>query len=311
MERHFLLGFIAFVGLFLMPFNLIKAQESNLNIQDLTSESINVKASQGILWKISGKGLTQASYIYAVLYVVPRSQFFLHPSLDSVMEEIDMVMMEVDPEENGRDYLFRSEVPIDSTLDVLLSKRDFKLMVDLIDDELTEDSRKKLIQRYPPLILLRQMMVDYCLYRKLGQEVIAYEEYLRKATPEKKFISLQMDWVRLAWLDSHSFHEQSQIMLGALQEREKKKMAYEGMLRAYRQGNLDRAWLLSLDSPDLGDNKHTLIDLKVANWKKALIQQMPTNSVCAVAPAIALPGEYGLIHLLRKDGYKVEAIRIK
>lgn len=302
---------LVWIGFLVIPRAHLHAQESSLNIEDMTEQAIPVQPSQGILWEVSGKKLSQSSYIYAVLHLVPREQFFLHPGLDSVVQRSSCIMMEVDPGKEKKDYLFRSEIPIDSTLDRILPKRDYRTLESFIDDQLTEDSRRKLVQRYSPLLLLRQMMVDYCLYRKMDRKVISYEEYLQHATREKKFLSLQMEWVRLAWLDSHSLQEQSRMLLEAIEDKENKKLAYEGMLRSYRQGNLDRVWLLSLNSPDLGDNKHTLIDLKVANWKKALVQKMPHSSVCAVVPAVVLPGEYGLLHVLRKAGYTVKPISMK
>ena len=310
MKRHFLTLFLAFFCIIFCPLANY-AQGEQAYIEDLTFNTVRVKPSQGIFWKISGKDLPQASYIYGVLHLVPRAHFFLHPDLDSILLEVKTVMMEVDPETEKKDYLFRSEVPIDSTLDVILPKRDYKAVLDFINQKLTEDSRLKMIQRYPPLILLRQIMIDYCLYRKIDKEAMSYEAYLRLATKDKRFQSLQMEWIRLAWLDSHSLQEQSQLLLQAFQEKENLKLAYEGMLRAYRQGNLDRVWLLSHNSPDLGDNKHTLMDLKVSNWKNSLSKEMPKNPICAIVPAIALPGEYGLLHVLRKEGYKVEAIKMK
>lgn len=311
MERFFLLLTFALFGYLSFHATKMEAQGTGVFIQDTGEQPVSVIPAQGILWEISGKNLSSPSYLYAVLHVVPREQFFLHTALDSIMRLSDLVLMEVDPETEKKDYLFRSEVPIDSTLDVILSRRDFKVLESFIDNKLTTDSRQKLIQRYPPLILMRQMMLDYCLYRKHDKQAASYEEYLRMATKEKAFQSLQMDWVRLAWLDSHSLQEQSRILLEAIEDRENQRLAYEGMLRAYRQGNLDRVWLLSMDSPDLGDNKHTLIDLKISNWKKALMQKMPQSRVCAVIPATILPGEYGLLHVLRKAGYTVKPISMK
>ncbi len=287
----------------------LRAQDGQLYLEDLSTPSVTkVRPAQGIIWKVEGPKIPEASYIYAVLHVVPKAHFFLPPALDSIMDEVDRVLMEVEPMEESPDYLFRSGLPFDSTLDVLLPRREYRWLEEVIEKEMSPLSEKKLMERYPPLFLLRQMMLDYCLYLGEGREEIYYEKYLRQATQERKFTSLEMDWIRLAWLDSHSFREQTDMMMEELMYRKERKAAFEGMMRAYRQQNLDRVWLLSFDSPDLGDNKHALYDLRVDRWRRGIEDYFSISPTCAVVPVILLPGEYGLLHQLRKAGYQVEPL---
>lgn len=279
-----------------------------MQVEDLYEEQTQVMPAQGILWKISGGNLEVPSYLYASLFVVPKSLFFLHPAMDSLLDQCQEVMMEVDPDKVDPDYLFRSEIPIDSSLEVLMGKKQYKALWKFMENELTEASIRKVIGRYPPLIVQRQIMFDFCLRLRQDQEAIHIEKYLKDALRDVDFSSLNLEWVRSAWLDQYSWKEQTRMLQEGLDKRLESRAAFEGMIRAYRQQNLDRVWFLSQKAPDLGDNKHVLIDLRVSSWKEALTEKMPQKAVFGIIPAVTLPGEYGLLHQLRKQGYRVEAI---
>lgn len=81
------------------------------------------------------------------------------------------------------------------------------------------------------------------------------------------------------------------------------------LAQAYMSGDLN-AILSILENPEFTTPEATdrLINKRNLNWMRVLSALLPTASVLIAVGAGHLPGEKGLISLLRKDGYTVEKI---
>ncbi|MEL7535312.1 MAG: hypothetical protein AAFN10_28705, partial [Bacteroidota bacterium] len=84
-----------------------------------------VLPAQALIWEVQRSDIEKPSYIYAILYKVPKDWFFLPPGLSPIVESTDRLMLETDPNYIDRDVLYRGGTPIDSTLEALLNRRDF------------------------------------------------------------------------------------------------------------------------------------------------------------------------------------------
>lgn len=49
-----------------------------------------------LLWKISGNGLTQISYLYGTIHVMPKDKFSVSPKIQEAINNSTMMAMEVD-----------------------------------------------------------------------------------------------------------------------------------------------------------------------------------------------------------------------
>ena len=80
---------------------------------------------------------------------------------------------------------------------------------------------------------------------------------------------------------------------------------------AYLTGDLDKIEALILDK-EIGLDKESadkmLYDRNSA-WEKILIGIIPTTSVLVAVGAGHLPGDKGLLNLLRKSGYNVTPVK--
>jgi hypothetical protein len=84
------------------------------------------------------------------------------------------------------------------------------------------------------------------------------------------------------------------------------KVEFEKLISAYRSANLDSLWLLIQDEESgalLNDELITLRNYRMTERIVPLIKQQPTFVAIGTGH---LPGEEGVIALLRKEGYIVE-----
>ena len=81
------------------------------------------------------------------------------------------------------------------------------------------------------------------------------------------------------------------------------------LANAYLAGDLSEM-LSIIEDPTFGSSEGTerLINKRNANWVRVMAGLLPTASVLIAVGAGHLPGDKGLISLLRKEGYTVTPV---
>ena len=83
------------------------------------------------------------------------------------------------------------------------------------------------------------------------------------------------------------------------------------LAKAYLAGDLNQMLEL-MEDPASGSSdewSERMINRRNANWARIMAGLLPSASVLIAVGAGHLPGEKGLISLLRKEGYSVEAVK--
>lgn len=266
-----------------------------------------VLPAQALIWEVQRSDMLKPSYVYAILYKVPHDWFFLPPGLSPIVESTDRLMLETDPNFRDRDVLYRGAVPIDSTLDALLPRRQYQEVNLFFQDSLSALSRYKLESRYKPILVAQQMMQDYCLGYIQDNEPFCYEQYLAKVV-KKPMKILGSEWTRTPWLDAMSIKQQTDILLEAYEDRQRLKAHYEQVMRAYRRQDLDAVAYLAERGPDMGGGTGRLIEAKNNAWIQTIEWHLQKESLFIAVNAAQLPGEFGLLHMLRVKGYTVTPV---
>ena len=281
--------------------------QSSLHPPRLPESPIFVQPSQSILWKISKDGESHSSYIYAIPPKVPRDFFFVPDGLPNLIQNSDKLIMEVNPNEVSLDYLHRGDVPIHSTLDVILPRKKYQEIESFIEDRLSDKSAEKLKNRYSPKDLSRQMLSDYCLGYQENNKPVDYEDFIYRVA-DKPLKTLNTGWTRAAWQENFSIKEQTHDLIRSYENRDSLCSVYKEYLMAYRRQDLDALWLLAKEIPEFGGNHNQLIEVRNREWLESLSWQLQFEDYFIVVNAVQLPGEFGLLHLLRKAGYEVTPI---
>ncbi|MEM6344055.1 MAG: TraB/GumN family protein [Bacteroidota bacterium] len=266
-----------------------------------------VLPTQALIWEVQRSDIEKPSYIYAILYKVPKDWFFLPPGLSPIVESTDRLMLETDPNYVDRDVLYRGGTPIDSTLEALLHRREFYEVNKFFQDSLSALSRYKLESRYKPLLVAQQMMQDYCLGYLRTREPFCYEQYLSQVI-KKPMKILGSEWTRTPYLDAMSINQQTELLMEAYYDRHRLKAHYEEVMRAYRRQDLDAVAFLAERGPDMGGGTGRLIEAKNNAWIQTIEWHMQKESLFIAVNAAQLPGEFGLLHMLRVRGYTVTPV---
>jgi uncharacterized protein len=259
--------------------------------------------SQSLLWKISEEPGATPSYLYGTIHLKDPRVFEWK---DSVYRRIDLCKAfagEIDL--NAVNLAKAAELmmlPDGQTLRDRFSPTEYSMLQQAVKTCSGYDL--SLFNNLKPMAL-----IALCFLNSSSSGMIATVDellYQKAVSCGKKISGLETIDEQVALMDKipDSYVVEYFSNLGE-QEAE-----FEKLIRCYQRADLDSIWLLVQDEESgimLNDDLIRSRNYRMAERIVPLIQQQPTFIAIGSGH---LPGEEGVIALLRKEGYTVEPVRI-
>ncbi|QEC66710.1 TraB/GumN family protein [Panacibacter ginsenosidivorans] len=299
------------VVLFANPFKSF-SQKKNTDSKSNTAAA-NQKKYPSLLWEITGNGLVKPSYLFGTMHISNKMVFNLSDSFYKAIKSVDVVALEQNPEVWQEAY---SREDFNGGNDFIHSQlfRSFNMS----NERLTEQTFS--LSNYESKIQLglasEARMVNGMLYRNnVGQEDFEEETYLdmyiyRLGRKLNKIVTGVEDYKESDKLVKEAYRD--------MYKDKKPRRSYDisgfdykhKMEDAYRKGDLD-----------LLDSLQDITTVSDAFNEKFLFRRndIQANSIDTILKkhslfvgvgAAHLPGERGVIELLRKKGYTVRPVVI-
>ena len=263
-----------------------------------------------LLWKISGNGIKSPSYLFGTIHMLCSDDAVLSPNMKKAISNADEVYLEVDLD-NMMEMLTvipKMKMTGDTTLQDLLSKEDYEKVKNYFE------ARQSLLpfsmlETFKP-ILAASTLEQGDLPCDASS---AMEQVIMEAAKEnnKTIKGLETMGYQAGMLDSIPYKYQAQQLLSYIENADKNEDSKEmkEMLQAYNEQDLAKLEAMLLKT-DAGISSFTDILLYNRNrtWVQKLKELMKNKALVIAVGAGHLPGEQGVIQLLRKEGYKVEPI---
>ncbi len=267
-----------------------------------------------LLWKISGNGLEKPSYLFGTIHMLCADDAVLSKNMKKIIENCDEVYFEVD-----MDNLFemvgamgKMKMIGDTTLKDLLTEEEYEKVKNYFD---TKGSILpfSMLETYKPMLAASTLQEGSlpCDNTAMMEQVIMEEAKIYK----KKIKGMETMSYQAGILDSIPYKLQAQQLLSYIESAgkdssEDKQMVE--MFKAYNNQDLQKLEELMVET-DAGMAGFTDILLyhRNQNWVKKLKTLLPEKSILVAVGAGHLPGEKGVINLLRKEGYKVTPVENK
>ncbi|SRR6266487_3054813 len=288
------------VGMMMVMTSLITlAQEKNKN-------EFNT-----LLWQVSGNGLQRPSYLFGTIHMICSEDAILSDSLKAAIENSDVVYFEVD-----MDNLFemlgvmrKMKMRNDTTLADLLDKEDYQKVKKYFEDKETL-LPFSVLETYKPLLAASMLMEGgaECETPEAMEEVIMKEAKHRS----KNVKGLETMAFQMSIFDTIPYKMQALQLLKYVDDAgrgDTGNKEYDKLMQAYKDQDLSKLEELT-KTTDMGIANFTDILLynRNKNWVEKLKTIMPGSPVVVAVGAGHLPGDKGLINLLRKAGYTVKPI---
>jgi uncharacterized protein YbaP (TraB family) len=273
-----------------------------------------------LLWEITGKGLKKPSYLFGTMHVSSKIAFHLSDSFYLGIKNADVVALETNPESWQEDM---DKYEMESGQGYQTAASRFGNYMGVPDDFLTISTLKfyKYDTKIENALSGNPSVINSLLYRTYGDDEADFEEdtYL-----DMYIYQCGKRWGKKVTGVEH-YEESMRLMMEAYKDAGKDKTPQKersddydsdyspGKLQeAYRNGNLDQ-----LDSINKLSSYSAAFDEKFL-YRRNEIQADGIDSIIRSGStlfvgvgAAHLPGERGVIEILRKRGYKLRAIKIQ
>jgi uncharacterized protein YbaP (TraB family) len=263
-----------------------------------------------LLWRISGNGLKQPSYLFGTIHMLCSDDIQLSDSLKGAISRSDRIYLELDMDNMLEMFSVVNKMKMngDTTLADLLTEEEYAKVKDFFS------SHRGLIpfsmlETYKPMLAASTMMQSSIdCDNPIAMEQLVMQEAKKV---RKKIRGLETMAFQISIFDSIPYQLQAKQLVKYVEDFGKKDdKSFEQLSEAYRNQELSKLEQLTMQE-DAGIEKFTEILLYNRNvdWVDKMSKLMGEESLVVAVGAGHLPGERGVINLLRKAGYKVEPVR--
>ena len=261
-----------------------------------------------LLWQITGKGLQQPSYFFGTMHMLCPEDAKLSAPLQQVMNQVKSLYFEVDMDDMMQMFgsLKAMNMKNGTKLQDLLSPEEYTRVKNYFDKH--SPLPFTMMENYKPM-LLSGMIEEQQLPCKStnGMEMVILEQSNKLKLPVNGLETMEF---QAGLFDSIPYQEQADELVKAIDSMQTQKGSIDTLMQTYRSQNL--AKIEELTSSDQGEEAKYL-DLLLYNRNRNWVAQFDTiaakGSTLFAVGAGHLPGDQGVLELLRKKGFKVTPLK--
>ena len=280
----------------------------------LTASSQSTVSTNTLLWRISGNNLSKPSYLFGTIHLLCANDIELSETLKAAIKETDKVYLELD-----MDNLFemmqavqKMKMRNDTTLSDLLSESDYKKVKAFFTSK-SSMIPFSILETYKPMLAASMIMQSST---DCDNAISMEQIIMQQAKQDRKEIKgMETMTYQLSIFDSIPYEVQAKQLLAFISENDTEDKAskeYEEMASAYRNQELNKLeMLINKEEFGVGNFADLLLYNRNRNWVVTMGKIFSANSAVIAVGAGHLPGEKGVINLLRKAGYKVDPMENK
>lgn len=274
-----------------------------------------------LLWKVTGNGLGRPSYILGTHHMAPSTMIDQIKGLNEAIAGCDIVVGEVE-----KDSLMSPEVqarmaqamvaPLDSTLDKVLTPADYGIVEKVFNKYFgTLGMKLKQVNNLKPSAISTQMQAMQAIKyfpNFDANSLIDVMVQTRANEAGRPSVGLESVDEQINLLFNGSIANQAKGLVEACKQDEFFQVQSAALADAYLAQDLDKLLAVMTDATMGGDSEEemeVLIYSRNRSWAEKLKVIMPERACLVCVGAGHLPGEQGLLQLLRNAGYTVEPMQ--
>ena len=265
------------------------------------------KLENGLLWKISGNGLSQPSYLYGTMHITCDAT--LDKNILAALDATTQVYLELDMDDPAMQTEMMGTVMMKDgvTMKSLTTPEEYKIV-----DEFLKTNTGASVDM---LGTFKPFMVSAILYPKMIDcPMQSYEQAIMEVAKNQKEEVYGLETVaeQMAVFDAIPYKEQMDELVKTAKDNmvnDKKEMTE--MMAVYNKKDLN-ALLEFMDKSEnkmMASHNDVLLNNRNKNWIPKIEAVAKANPTFFGVGAAHLAGDNGVIKLLRKKGYKVEAVK--
>ena len=260
-----------------------------------------------LLYQISGNGLTEASYLYGTIHILPKDKFELSNSLKRAFDASKTIAMEVDLDMSGAEKIALAQkvlLPDGKTLKDFMAAQDYlQLKAYCIDSLQWSESKFERSSKLKP------MFFSSVLIQENMSNMASYEMEFNKLAKKKKKETIGLETIefQLGLFDQLPMQTQVDMLK---QDYKSDMKNYDTLLACYLREDLETLGkLMAEDTSAYPEFNELMLVQRNKSWIAPMRAQMQKESTFFGVGAAHLSGPDGVVALLRAQGFTVTAIK--
>ncbi len=253
-----------------------------------------------LLWEVSGKGLTKPSFLFGTIHMICSPDFIMTEQAKNAFAKTDKLTLEIDMSDPEQMTAMQKMAMGDKPLSETLTATEYARL-----DAIVQKHAGISVKQLDSFSLVTVMSV--LSSRSFGcTDLKFYEmEFIEMAKNSKKPVSgLETVQDQIALFEEGISTKDILEMMEAADDKVTKNM-----VEIYKKQNLQELFALTTDEKMMtAEARKLMLDNRNIKWLEVIPAMMKKESVFFAVGAAHLPGQNGVIELLRKAGYTVKAV---
>lgn len=267
---------------------------------------VNTVFSQSLLWKISGNGLKTSSYLYGTIHIQDKKVFAFDSTVTNAFNSCDAFAMEILLTKVKPEVLKKATLMKHGSLKELMTDDDYKLVSKVFNEK--TGANLLLYDKMKPFFLSSQ--IEQADMPKDMKDALDIYFFKLAEKQGKQTYGVEKFEQQVAAIDKISLKDQIKMLVETVKDTS--KADFSELLNAYLNFDLNKLMELTSKDTTLPGN---FAEAFLINRNKVMaksIKKLTKKSKTFIAVGAAhLPGENGVIKLLRDYGFTVEPVKFK
>lgn len=294
--------------------------------------SLQAQLENSIFWEIKSDSSSKPSYIFGTHHLYDFEFVKNSAVILSKLEKSDIMFGEIVIDENDPSLIMKAALAMmmtNNSLDKLMSAEDYQATVDYCREVADIDISKNIMfNKLKPIAIQQIIMVaKYANMEKangktpsnsniedmnsLGDSMDAF--FQQKAKGYKKEVKglETVDYQLKALYDGYTLERQTEILLEMVYGEDESLEELKNMNELYQAQNLEKLYKFTKKSMRDEELKVLLTD-RNENWMPIINKHIQKGKSLFIAVGAGhLPGELGILNLLKEKGYTIKPIKIE
>ncbi len=264
---------------------------------------------KSLLWKVSGNGVKGNCYIFGTFHLGVKPNDKKTSQYDSVINLCEAFYGEMNFDSINENNLLKHAFLKDRNLESCFMPADYqwatKYLKDSMDIDIADYKKFK-----PAFVQTMLAAMELMKSGNMDDKSFSIDKKLfsmAKAN-HKKLRGFETDEMQAAMLfDETPVEKQASNFVEGLKKEKEDTGMMTKLFKYYRAGDLENLNKLA-NQPGVGYDMDILLDKRNKKWVEIFVDQAPNQSMFIAVGALHLPGEVGLLQLLKQKGYTVTAV---
>ncbi len=265
------------------------------------------QSNKSLLWRISGKDMKHPSYLFGTIHMICPGDYIWTEKMQQSLEQSEEVCFEMDMDDPSVLMKVATGLMDNSgkTLEDYFTPEQYQLVAKYLQDSLGMNI--SLFDNMKPAALQSILTTKTAIC----SNPVSYEDrIMEEAKKEKKeILGLEQPEEQIELFDNLPPDSIVKQVMETVTGKGDDEEEYQKLVAAYKRQDLPALYKLMNSTGESSIDLAGFLDDRNKRWIDRMVDKMDQKSVFFAVGAGHLWGENGVINLLRKEGYKVEAVK--